>query len=260
MDAAVAYSEGARPLPVGLADVYTHDVIVPRYYDTSYNKAFEKLKSSLGVEGITIGELVEGKVISVTGGHGSPSNDLRNGTIPYVKVSDIRNLRVNVNPTNLVPIELARKFWKTSNGKSTLRGWDLVSPNRASSNIGEFAIIIPGEEQIVLTKEVSVLRVKGNDSGYDPFYMLWALSLKAVRSQWQRVALMQTNREDVGERYREIQIPIPKSPKWAEDVSQPFRKYFLTLANSKKDFIAETSDDSFDYIASVSAFDPLAET
>lgn len=49
-----------------------------------------------------------------------------NGTIPYVKVSDIRNLRINVNPTNLVAIELARKFWKTEDGKSNLKAWDLI--------------------------------------------------------------------------------------------------------------------------------------
>nr|WP_326126913.1 N-6 DNA methylase [uncultured Oscillibacter sp.] len=47
-----------------------------------------------GFESVTIGELCDAGIISVTGGHGSPSNDLRNGTIPYVKVSDIRNMRI----------------------------------------------------------------------------------------------------------------------------------------------------------------------
>jgi type I restriction enzyme M protein len=174
-----------------------------------------------------------------------------------VKVSDIRNLRINVNPTNLIPLELAKKFWRTKSGKSNLHGWDLVSPNRASSNIGEFSILVPGEEQVVITKEVYVLRVLQNDQGYDPFYMLWALSLKEVSAQWQRVTLMQTNREDVGNRYMEIRIPVPMSPKWASEVSKPFRKYFTTLADSKQDFIVETDKDEFDYIASISAFSPM---
>jgi type I restriction enzyme M protein len=220
-------------------------------------KDFEGLLDKMGIAETTIGDLIDKNIIEVFGGHGSPSNDLRNGTVPYVKVSDIRNLRINVNPTNLVPIELARKFWKTGDRQSNLRAWDLVSPNRASSNIGEFAIIVPGEEQIVLTKEVYVLRSLSNDEGFDPFYLLWALSLKAVRYQWQRVTLMQTNREDVGGRYREIRIPAPPSQKWAHCVSKPFRDYFLCIANLKRRFIEDTDKDEFEYIASISAFEPI---
>ena len=194
-------------------------------------------------------------IITVSGGHGSPSNDMRNGNIPYVKVSDIRNMRINVNPTNLVSIELAKRFWKTDNGKSNLCAWDLISPSRASSNIGEFAILLPGEEQIVLTKEVFVIRVHENDLGYSPFYLLWALSLTETRKQWQRVTLMQTNREDVGQRYKEILIPQPISKEWAETVSAPFRNYFTSIATAKKEFVLSTGNDKFTYIASVSAFE-----
>lgn len=84
--------------------------------------------------------------------------------------------------------------------------------------------------------------------------MLWALSLTAVREQWRRVTLMQTNREDVGRRFCEICIPYPLSARWAQNVSQPFRKYFKSLADSKETFAKETQKDDFEYIASVSAF------
>lgn len=164
-------------------------------------------------------------------------------------------MRININPTNLIPIELAKKFWKTKTGKSNLQAWDLISPSRASSNIGEFAILVPGEEQIVLTKEVFVIRVQKNELGYSPFYLLWALSLKEVRKQWQRVTLMQTNREDVGARYKEVRIPKPITPEWADDVYKAFREYFVGLAEAKKQFVLATSSDNYEYIASVSAFD-----
>ena len=242
---------------VPLSTTYDSDVLVPRYYDHSLQKPFETLKSKYGFDGVTIGELCDRGIISISGGHGSPSNDLRNGRIPYVKVSDIRNMRINVNPTNLVPLELARRFWKTKDGKSNLQAWDLISPSRASSNIGEFAILLPGEEQIVLTKEVFVLRVYENSLGYSPFYLLWALSLIETRKQWQRVTLMQTNREDVGNRYREIIIPKPISVSWAESVSSPFKDYFTGLARAKQNFVAATDSDDFSYIASVSAFEPM---
>lgn len=249
---AAGKTDGFFKIP--LSRVYASDVLVPQYFDSSLQVPFEILKEKKNFEGISIGELLDEGIITISGGHGSPSNDLRNGTVPYVKVSDIRNLRINVNPTNLISIELAQKFWRTTDGKSNLQPWDLISPSRASSNIGEFAILLPGEEQVVLTKEVFVIRVSKNDFGYSPFYMLWALSLKETRKQWSRITLMQTNREDVGQRYREIIIPKPKSKEWASEVSAPFRDYFQSLADAKAKFIQTTGSDDYDYIASISAF------
>ncbi|WP_314857148.1 N-6 DNA methylase [Stomatobaculum longum] len=240
---------------VPLKRIYEADVLVPNYYDAALQKPFEKLQKKYKFEAISIGTLCDKGIITVANGHGSPSNDLRNGCIPYVKVSDIRNMRINVNPTNLISEELAKRFWKTGDGKSDLKGWDLISPSRASSNIGEFAILVPGEEQIVLTKEVFVVRVNENDEGFSPFYLLWALSLVETRKQWQRVTLMQTNREDVGQRYKEILIPIPISKEWADKVSNAFKKYFEGIAEGKKEFVDSTAKDDFTYIASVSAFD-----
>lgn len=231
------------------------DVLVPQYYDDSLQEPMKKFLNGEKCKGITIGELCNKGIICVMSGHGSPSNDLRNGTIPYVKVSDIRNMRINVNPTNLISLELAKSFWKTKDGRSNLKAWDLISPSRASSNIGEFSILIPGEEQIVITKEVFIIRVNDNDLGYSPFYLLWALSLIETRRQWSRIALMQTNREDVGDRYKEIIIPRPINKEWANTVSSSFKNYFEGMAIAKENFIKETSTDKYNYIASISAFE-----
>ena len=173
------------------------------------------------------------------------------GSIPYIKVSDIRALRVNVNPTNLVSNSVARRFWRGN--ESDLKAWDVITPNRASSNIGEFAIILPGEEQIVVTKEVFVFRIVKNKL-YDPFYLLWAFSLQAVRDQWRRIALMQTNREDCGDRYREIVIPNPPNKVWAQRVSKAFSDYFMKIADAQETFKKSIVSDSFRYMASVSSY------
>lgn len=112
--------------------------------------------------------------------------------------------------------------------------------------------ILPGEERVVLTKEMFVLRVVGGGAlGWDPFYLLWALCLQVVRTQWQKVTLMHTNREDVGERHREIRLPRPRSPIWAREVSAAFRGYFSTIAESRLDFARRVHESGFAFIASV---------
>lgn len=233
---------------------HLNDLLVPRYHDPRWDRDFDAMLNTIKGEEITIGDLLDEGVLAMRFGHGSPSNDQRVGSIPYIKVSDLRNLRINVNPTNLIPLALAKKHWGAKQSNSGLQGWDLLTPIRASSNIGEFAVLLPGEEQLVLTKEILVLRVVGGKAqGWDPFYLLWALSLSAVRLQWQRVTLMQTNREDVGERYREVRLPMPKSKAWATQVSGAFRDHFRHLAESKQKFVETLTRDKFEYIASAFA-------
>ncbi len=241
-----------------LEDVFSKQVLVPRYYDERWLDGLRRLVDREGLGTTSLGELEDEGVIAVRGGHGSPSQDNRSGDIPYIKVSDIRSLRINVNPTNLVTETVARTFWPGED--SGLEAWDLITPNRASSNIGEFAVLLPGEERVVITKEVFVIRVVGEKEGFDPFYLLWALCLKAVRDQWQRVTLMQTNREDVGGRHREILIPEPRDAEWAETVSAPFRNYFTAIAESREKFAATVSESGYEYIASaLSAGSAVAE-
>ena len=231
-------------------DIFKCQVLVPRYFDSRWDTAISEFTAANQTAEVSLGKLAEEKVIQITGGHGSPSNDQRTGDIPYVKVSDIRSLRVNVNPTNLVSRKIAESFW--GGPSSGLQGWDLITPNRASSNIGEFAILLPGEEQIVITKEVFVIRVIGGAAdGWDPFYLFWALCLKAVRRQWQRVTLMQTNREDCGNRYLEVLLPAPKSREWAAKVSAPFRDYFTALSSAKANFSEKVKQSGYEFIASV---------
>jgi type I restriction enzyme M protein len=255
-----AYLNGGQPpgsAKVSLRQIFGRQVLVPTYYDDRYNEGIVRLLRDEKLDGIPLGELIDTGYILVRGGHGSPSNDQRSGHIPYVKVSDIRGLRININPTNLVSDKVAERFWRGAD--SGLQAWDLITPNRASSNIGEFAILLPGEEQVVLTKEVFVLRII-NDTLFDPFYLLWALSLKAVRDQWRRIALMQTNREDCGSRYREILLPKPPDKAWATKVSKPFRTYFTTLANAKTAFVQDVQSSKYSHVANViSAIAPEAD-
>lgn len=252
VDAWLAGKSTSGEADIPIPDVFTRQVLVPTYYDPRYKHAITEFLKKHKLDGITIGELLDQGVLSVRGGHGSPGNDQRIGTVPYIKVSDLRALRVNINPTNLIPEGLAKEMWGEET--SGLQAWDLLSPNRASSNIGEFCILLPGEERVVLTKEVYVFRIEKSDGGWDAFYLLWALCLKPVRRQWSRVALMQTNREDVGDRYREIVLPRLKSKDWANDVSRPFREYFTSIATARAKFgksLAQSQQEGFDYIASV---------
>lgn len=215
---------------------------VPTYYDRQYQKAFqEELDKPMydGFTSATLGELVEEGRLTHRNGHGSAPKDLRDGEIPYIKVSDLRAGLVNINPTNQVPPEFAQDMWGGED--SGLRPFDLISPERASKNIGDFCVLLPGQTQILITREVIVLRAT-DEADFDQFYLLWAMTLEVVRKQWERVIFMQTNRQDVGDRFLEIEIPVAPTPERAKEVSQAFRSYFTTLAEERsqlEDYLKE---------------------
>ena len=208
---------------------------VPQYFNESSIHSFKKFVSDKlpGFFIASLGDLEDQKIITIRVGHGSPSADTRNGTIPYVKVSDLRAGLVNFNPTNMVPRLVAEQFWKSS--KSGLKPWSIVTPSRASKNIGEPVILLPGQEDAVFTKEVLIINV-ADSTKFDNFYLGWALDLKCVRAQWSRVVFMQTNREDLGNRYREILIPIPDSLQNGFSVSNYYRQFYQETARLRSEF------------------------
>lgn len=243
---------------VKLGAVYERGVLVPRYYDPRYEEGIFRLLKEKKLEAVRLGELEKEGLLECRFGHGSPDRLSRKGEVPYIKVSDLRAGRVNVNPTNLLPRDVAGRLWKGEN--SGLRAWDLLTPVRASSNIGEFAVLLPGEEERVLTREILVLRAteKGAQMGFTPFYLFWALSLLAVRESWRRITLMQTNREDVGEFWREIILPKPKNRSWAERVSRPVGKYLKAMADAQRALqgLKAQKDRGFAFVSFLMRQDP----
>lgn len=241
-----------QTVPVG--DVLGPWRAVPTHFDPSSVNAFRSAMAEVWPDWseATLGALIDKGWLIRRDGHGSPSKDQRVGEVPYIKVSDLRAGQVNVNKTNMVPLEVAQTMWKGT--RSGLQAFDLLSPERASSNIGEFCVLMPGQEQIVLTRETIVLRVT-DDAPFDPFFLLWALSLRVVRDQWKRLIFMQTNREDVGHRYREILVPVPPTRQDADAASAQFRAYFGGLATLRDQFAEYLSSDRLHHFTLTGADD-----
>jgi type I restriction enzyme M protein len=221
---------------------------VPVYYDRRYHEKFRAAMLTdrfAGFSSSTLGELFKTGVVEIRGGHGSPSHDERVGEVPYIKVSDLRAGLININPTNRVPFSVARQYWRGES--SGLRPFDLACPERTSKNIGDFCILMPGQEQVVMTREIIILRA-GPEAPFDQFYLLWAMTLNIVRDQWKRIVFMQTNREDVGGRFLEIEIPVPATRAVADSVSAPFRDYYLAMAHARTslaDYLRSVPDHHF---------------
>ena len=65
-----------------------------------------------------------------------------------------------------------------------------------------------------------------------------------VHQQFRYLVLMQMNREDLGSRFRELLLPLPRKAGLREEWSRPIREFFeaSAAARSKYDDLAKTLD------------------
>lgn len=213
----------------------TRGVLVPRFWwraDT--DAAMTAWIKEHPSERATLGELFDRGIIETHEGHGSPpGHSRRTGDIPYVKVTDLKNWRINENPTNFIHPDVAAKLRRRG---PDLRYGDLVTPARASSNIGQFSMVMPWQTHVVFTKEILLIRVAQNAAGIDPFLLLALFSLKVVQDQYTNLALMQTNRDHLGDHWREVVIPLPKTAEQRANVAGPVRQYFEGLIQARQSY------------------------
>lgn len=183
---------------------------------------------------VSLGEWADVGTLEAFNGHGSPpGHSRRTGPVPYVKVTDLKNWRIQENPTNFISEHMAEKLRKR--GRSLQFG-DLVTPARASSNIGQFCLVLPWQTNVVLTREMLVLRVAANDDGIDAFLLLALFSLKVVQDQYTNLALMQVNRDHLGDHWRDVLVPLPTSPEARAEIARPVREYFNGVIQARESY------------------------
>lgn len=194
---------------------------------------------------VSVGDLMAAGELTVGMGHGSPSSHYHGkGNVPYVKVVDIKNWRINENPKYAIPDDVAAQFRRNR----PLQPFDLVTPTRASKNIGLFSAVMPWQTHVILTREIAVWRVTKDAKRIDRWLMLALVSLRVVHEQFRFLVLMQMNREDLGDRFKELLLPIPRKQSVRDKWSKPIAEYFeaMNLAREKyTDLTAQLDPDLF---------------
>ena len=183
------------------------DCFVPRYYwNTKIEKAKIKAKK-MNMYLISLGELLEKNILVSHQGHGSPQSRYKGrGPTPYIRVADIVNWDIYKNSTSMIPYEVYQSI-KGMNSID-LQEEDILFVRRGSERIGSVAMVSPFDKQVLLTKEIPVLRVNNNDIGLTSFYLLFALSHEIPQMQIKSKVFRDTTFPNIGDRWKELEIPI----------------------------------------------------
>ncbi|MEM9569706.1 MAG: N-6 DNA methylase [Bacteroidota bacterium] len=195
------------------------DYFVPRYYwNTKIKEAKAKAKKA-NMHLISLRELLEKNILHSYNGHGSPPSQYKGqGNIPYIRVADIVNWDVYKNPTSMIPAHIYSDI-KGANGID-LQEKDILFVRRGSYRIGAVAMISSFDKNVLLTNEITVLRISSNDIGLSPYYLLFALSHEITQLQINNKVFIDTTLPNIGERWKELKIPVFNDQKELERISK----------------------------------------
>jgi type I restriction enzyme M protein len=210
------------------------NVFVPRYYWQNKLKKIEDLAKKENLELVSIEKLIKEGIIKSFDGHGSPPAEYKGmGEIPYIRVKDIVNWEVYKDPTAKIPEEI---YMKKKGTNKNLKEKDIVFVRRGSYRIGSVAMISPYDTEILLTREILVLRIidKNNKYGLTPEYLLYLLSHKLVSLQSKNKVLIETTLPNIADRWKELRLPISKDKNERERISNKIQSVVESKWNAIK--------------------------
>lgn len=206
-------------------------LVAPYFWRKPTMDTLDEFARTYDCDLVTVAELIADGELTIGSGHGSPSSHYTGrGTVPYVKVTDIKDGRVNFNPMYAVPEHVAVKF----TGAKVMKPFDLLMPTRASKSIGMFGVLMPWQTNCILTREIAVWRVPEAAKRVSWPALLMLSNLRPVFDQYKHLVLMQMNREDLNNRHFELVLPLPRKQETADSWFQPVRDEVLAIVKARE--------------------------
>lgn len=180
--------------------VIDEDILVPRYYfmDESFPD---------DIPFITMKELVDEGVISATEGNGSPAAIYKGmGNIPYVRVKDIVNNEVYINPQDKIPLEVADNM---RNDNFEYKESDIIFVRRGSYRIGDVGQLHEKDLDSIYTKELQFFSVDDDNKYNLTNHNLFAiLTSKLIKKQLSHLIFLDTTLPTIYKRWEKLRIPL----------------------------------------------------
>jgi type I restriction enzyme M protein len=205
---------------------FNQKVLVPRYFWNSRDKEIEQIAKKQECSLVAVSDLIEKKIITHFDGHGSPVADNKGmGDVPYIRVKDIVNWDVYKDPTALIPQHVFEKMRKDN---KKLHEKDLLFVRRGSYRIGSVALVSPYDTEVLLTREILVMRIleEINQYGITPYYLIYLFSHYLVQMQMYNKILMETTLPNIANRWVELRLPIHNDEKTRKRISEEIKSVF----------------------------------
>ena len=179
---------------------------------------------------LRLGDLVEDGTLSISTGDEVGKLAYGAGDIPFVRTSDISNWEIKSDPKHC----LERGLYESLKDKQDVRPYDLLMVKDGTYLIGTCGIVTEYDCEIVYQSHIYKIRVNENSYGLNPFLLLAILGSSVVHQQIKAKQFTQDIIDSLGERIRELVLPVPKDNAVAERVSEMVRTSILDRVEARE--------------------------
>jgi len=179
------------------------DYLVPRYYADERPVTQQELDLVRGAETASLGDLIRHGLLTLRKGHEVGSDTYGSGDVPFVRTSDISNFEISSDPTNSVSEEIYETYGK----QQMLSPGDVLVVADGRYRIGMSAILTWRNYRCVIQSHLRILGTPRRDL-LDPYELLFALNLPAVRLRIRDLVFVQSTLGTLGNRILELRIPV----------------------------------------------------
>lgn len=213
---------------VALSDIHDN-VWLPKFYNLNIANDLQRYKQS-GHRLVSIGDLVDQKVVELLGSGGAvvESEYYGEGTVPFIRTSDIENWEVSEGPTHCVPDEV----YDQVKASQDVRADDILMVKDGTFMIGKTAIITDLDTKIVLQSHFIRLRVTDRKR-MSPHLLLGLLNTEVVRKQFDSNVFTQSSISTIGKRIRKLTLVMPKSAKESTHMARTVKQIVDSKRNAK---------------------------
>ncbi len=180
------------------------NVLCPRYYDPETELEIETLGDTHKLH--VFGDLVKSGALALATGDEIGKLSYGTGTIPFIRTSDMSNWELKADPKHGV----SREIYESLRTKQDVKAGDILFVRDGTYLIGTCAIVTEQDQEILYQSHIFKIRVNKNEVGLNPYLLLAVLSSPLVQKQVRSKQFTQDIIDSLGERIRELVLPIPK--------------------------------------------------
>ena len=185
----------------------------------------------------SIKELEERKIIKITRGDEVGSDVYGDGTVPFIRTSEIANLEIIADPTHCLSDIVYEQYAK----KQNMENQDILVVNDGTFLIGRTAMITDLDTKIVIQSHFRRIKVIDKKI-FSPYLLLGLLNTNVVQKQFESKAFTQASLSTMGSRLHDIILPVPKD----EKIKQVFADNMRKIIQKKRD--AKEMATGFEYM------------
>lgn len=203
-----------------------NQIFIPKYYDPALKQQILSLGETHDL--LSLGDLIdEGKIVAQTG-HEIGKMAYGTGNIPFVRTSDISNWEIKAVPKQGVSEEIHQMYAE----KEDVQAGDILLVRDGTYLIGTNCIITELDIPMVFQSHILKFRVVDKEF-IDPLILFLCMNCSLVQRQIKNMQFTADIIDTLGNRYREIILPIPKDVDVKRELSEKMQAALDTRVKYK---------------------------